>query len=119
MTQQQKTIKLAEFEGWKFLKEDGFFWLERPDGKKCHGSSQRPTLKTWQDNLFFLPKYFEDLNAVRKLEEKLTDDQWTDYLNNLYYITFKPAAKDRDKQAIHASAEDKCEALGKILNLWS
>lgn len=102
MTQQQKRIKLAEFEGWsRYSALSTHGWIEgkpETDGE--------------------ILKYFEDLNAVRNLEEKLTDDQWTDYLNNLYYITFKPAAKDRDKQAVHASAEDKCEALGQTLKLW-
>lgn len=113
MTQQQKTIKLAEFEGWKLRKAT--FW-ERVFSL---GSLRRiTTTPSGQEFCGYFPKYFQDLNAVRKLEEKLTD-QWTDYLNNLYYITFKPAAKDRDKQAIHASAEDKCEALGKTLKLWS
>lgn len=110
MTQQQKIIKLAEFEGWRkeYIHGNGVdtdVWIH-PNGKDCREEE-------------WFPNYFQDLNAVRKLEEKLTDEQWTDYLNNLYYITFKPAAKDRDKQAVHASAEDKCEALGKTLKLWS
>jgi hypothetical protein len=116
MTQQQKTIKLAEFGGWKFIEEDGFFWLERPDGKKCHGSSQRPTLKSWRDNFFFLPKYLEDLNAVRKLEEKLTESKKRSYF---YHLFGTQKLEDGGLWvAVHASAEDKCEALGKTLNLW-
>lgn len=65
-----------------------------------------------------LPDYVTDLRDMNEAENILTDEQWTDYLNQLYHITFKPGAKDRDKEVVHASAAKKAEAFLKALKLW-
>lgn len=119
MTQEEKRIKLSDVGG--LIDPQRILYYQAPQGggledvcsKVPHAYRSRPAFD-WKP----VPNYFGDLNAVRGLEENLTDDQWTDYINNLYFITFKPAAKDRDRQAINASAEQKCEALGKTLGLW-
>ena len=63
------------------------------------------------------PDFGGDLNEMRRAENYLSDEQWTDYINMLYFITFKPAAKDRDRQAINSSAAEKREAFLKALKL--
>ncbi len=63
------------------------------------------------------PDFGGDLNEMRRVENCLSDEQWTDYINMLYFITFKPAAKDRDRQAINSSAAEKREAFLKALKL--
>lgn len=63
------------------------------------------------------PDFGADLNEMRRAENYLSDEQWTDYINMLYFITFKPAAKDRDRQAINSSAAEKREAFLKALKL--
>jgi len=63
------------------------------------------------------PDFGGDLNEMRRAENCLSDEQWTDYINMLYFITFKPAAKDRDRQAINSSAAEKREAFLKALKL--
>lgn len=63
------------------------------------------------------PDFGGDLNEMRRAENYLSDEQWTDYINMLYFVTFKPAAKDRDKQAINSSAAEKREAFLKALKL--
>lgn len=63
------------------------------------------------------PDFGGDLNEMRRAENCLSDEQWTDYINMLYFVTFKPAAKDRDRQAINSSAAEKREAFLKALKL--
>jgi hypothetical protein len=64
-----------------------------------------------------MPDFGGDLNEMRRAENCLSDEQWTDYINMLYFVTFKPAAKDRDRQAINSSAAEKREAFLKALKL--
>lgn len=66
-----------------------------------------------------IPNYPEDLNACAEFEATLTDDEWTDYLNQLYFITFKVGAKDRDRQAVSATARQRCLAYLKTKGILS
>jgi hypothetical protein len=111
MTREQKAIKLAEFEGWRkeYIHGNGMdcdVWIH-PNGKDCFAEE-------------WFPNYFEDLNSIRKLEEKLTGDQWFLYRDELRLIVLGPIrmVSEFAKADIHASAEQKSEALGKALNLW-
>jgi hypothetical protein len=104
MTREQKTIKLAEFEGYKSCSKQFYGGVETwriGDGPALLPES--------------LPKYFEDLNAVQKLKKKLSFDQQTEFVANLMR-----AKKDFPMtEAFFAEADEQCEVLGKTLNLWS
>ena len=60
-----------------------------------------------------------DLNAMHEAEKVLTPEQQTDYCSQLYFVTFKPGAKDRDWQAVSATAAQRAEAFLRTLNLWT
>jgi hypothetical protein len=54
-----------------------------------------------------IPDYFNDLNAVHELEQ-IVKRVWGKYVKILNSIT-DPAC---------ATAPERCEAIGKTLNLW-
>ena len=105
LTEEQKRIKLAEFEGFKIPKiyKDG----------TCHSDYWE-----WKDfESKTIPDYFHDLNAVSKLEERLTNEQKDDYVEKL-----SPTGKSRCPWStftiLHASATQRSEAIGITLGLW-
>ena len=105
MTIEEKTIKLAEVEGFTDIMLPMGFHQQMSDekAKECGGR--------WR---FEIPKYFNNLNAVHELEKVLTFHEETEYVANLMrqYKEY-PMTK-----AFMASASDRCEAIGKTLNLW-
>lgn len=113
MTQQQKRIKLAEFDGFLPDPPTGFWYL-------CYGD-----ISGFKDRIKPLPKYFEDLNSVREIENKLPKNQLGAY-NTLLADFMEKKHKDDPNiiqgyarsMAISASAEERSETLGKFLNLW-
>ncbi len=113
MTQEQKRIKLAEAAGWK-RKGKNKIWIDPGGGFDC---------------LSDLPDYFNDLNAVHKLEGLLLDSKpvdvrslWMDYLA-LESFPWPKCQNVKDLQfevsylSIRSTAAHRCEALGKALNL--
>ena len=116
MTQEQKRIKLAEAAGWKragLINE----WL-RPSREHI------PQFHSSWVGLDSLPEYFNELNAVHELEKVLNAGQINTYLGKLYGYT-KPAKVGANpweiisfRVAVHATAAQRAEALGKTLNLW-
>jgi hypothetical protein len=98
MTQEEKTIKLAEAAGFTDIMLPMGFHQQMSDekSKKCGGR--------WR---FKIPNYFEDLNAVHELE-KVVKKVWGKYVKILNSIT-DPAC---------ATAAQRCEAIGKTLGLW-
>ena len=66
-----------------------------------------------------LADYFRDLNAVHDLESKLTHEQHLAFRMNLWDITVRLGEDDVwDRHFISATADQRCEAIGKTLNLW-
>lgn len=111
MTIEDKTIKLAEVAGFTDIMLPMGFHQQMSDekSKECGGR--------WR---FEIPKYFEDLNAVHKLEKLLTDEQWVIYRDNIRLIVLGPIRMVSQflKADIHATADQRSEAIGKTLNLW-
>lgn len=111
MTQEEKRIKLAETAGWKVHPKDRFIVIP-------------PNSPHSVQPLSTIPDYFNDLNAVHELEKVLADrckenDYWF-FIREL--LGFSDAQSDWDEvdhfKAVHATAAQRCEALGKTLNLW-
>jgi hypothetical protein len=113
MTIQDKTIKLAEAAGWR---------IEKANFHTMHvwepGAKLPARLGLNMESK--LPKYFKDLNAVHKLEKLLTDEQWVIYRDNIRLIVLGPIRMVSQflKADIHATAAQRCEAIGKTLSLW-
>jgi hypothetical protein len=109
MTQDEKRIKLAEAAG--FTQEEP--WL---NGSKCWGHKNHPKHIGFEE----IPDYFNDLNAVHELEETLTDKQWPEYREELRTVVLGGIRLISQwcKADIHATAAERCEALGLTLGLW-
>jgi hypothetical protein len=97
MTQEQKRIKLAEADG-----EDN-------------------------DSIVrgLIPDYFNDLNAVRELQDKLTNDQQFEFVYHLNDVLgLVPLSSPASYREVvlfafaNATAAQRFEALGLTLNLW-
>lgn len=114
MTQEQKRIKLAEFEGFESC------------GKQFYGGAE-----TWSRGNgpallpYALPDYFRDLNATNNLENKLPKNQLGTYHTLLADFMEQKHEDDPNviqgyarSMAISASAKERAETLGKFLNLW-
>lgn len=122
MTQQEKRIKLAEFDGWKpdlKMIDGSIIWDIFPDGRIFGLKSFCSGYQV--DKL--VPDYFNDLNSVRELEQKLYKkglDISDLYLVNLYEISQDPHICNLSHTItyVSATAEQRCEALAKTLNLW-
>lgn len=97
MTQEEKRIKLAEAGGWINDPQEEYPWQD-PEGE----GNRYP------------PDYFYDLNAVHELEEILEDCEikWADYRRCLIKLI------EPHRHELHATASQRCEALGLTLNLW-
>jgi hypothetical protein len=77
-----------------------------------------------------LPDYFNDLNAVHELEERLLSGE-ANYSQRNYYSSilgsitgndngrgWKPLSNDDCFLILHATAAQRAEAFGKTLSLW-
>jgi hypothetical protein len=126
MNQKDKSIKLAELEGWQLR------WQNRGGGELF---TEKPEGHCWQVWLFpqnywnievgeapwraidyrlSPPDYFKDLNAVHELEKVIKKDfyLWKAYESFLARIVLG------DCGMFHITAAQRCEAIGKTLNLW-
>ena len=114
LTQEQKRIKLAEAAGWKCASHVAEF--DKPFALMCW---YRPGNAEWQTEE--PPDYFNDLNAVHELEKLLTDAQWPEYREELRTIALGGIRliSQRCKADIHATADQRAEALGLTLSLWN
>jgi len=97
MTQEEKRIKLAKADG-----ED-------------NDSIKRG----------LIPDYFNDLNAVQELQDKLTNDQQFEFVYHLNdVLELVPLSSPASYREVvlfafaNATATQRSEALGKTLNLW-
>ncbi len=116
MTQEEKTIKLAEAAGFTDIMLPMGFHQQMSDekSKECGGR--------WR---FEIPNYFEDLNAVHELQAKLTNDQQFEFVYNLNEVLeFVPLSSPASYKEVvlfaftNATAAERCEAIGKTLGLW-
>jgi hypothetical protein len=108
LTEQEKRIKLAEAARWKGISEQflvGYApWRTEPYSDRVNAC---PVDELECFPLDPLPDYFNDLNAVHELEQ-IVKRVWGKYVKILNSIT-DPAC---------ATAAERCEAIGKTLNLW-
>ena len=93
MTQEQKRIAIAEACGWN----------EMRDGRWKLGDQVER----------FLPDYLNDLNAVHELEKILEGG-----LRSTYDAWLGITAKQDHCFIWETTAAQRCEAIGKTLNLW-
>jgi hypothetical protein len=96
LTEQEKRIKLAEAQG----------------------------LTGWEEARC-LPDYFNDLNAVQELQDKLTNDQQFEFVYHLNdVLELVPLSSPASYREVvlfafaNATAAQRAEALGLVLNLW-
>jgi hypothetical protein len=112
MTQEEKRIKLAEVAGWKVHPKDRFIVIP-------------PNSPHSVQPLSTIPDYFNDLNAVRELQAKLTSDQQFEFVYQLNdALGLVPLSSPASYKEVvlfdfaNATAAQRCEAIGKTLNLW-
>jgi hypothetical protein len=96
LTEQEKRIKLAEAQG----------------------------LTGWEEARC-LPDYFNDLNAVQELQDKLTNDQQFEFVYHLNdVLELVPLSSPASYKEVvlfdfaNATAAQRSEALGLTLGLW-
>jgi hypothetical protein len=96
LTEQEKRIKLADAQG----------------------------LTGWEEARC-LPDYFNDLNAVQELQDKLTNDQQFEFVYHLNDVLgLVPLSSPASYREVvlfsfaNATAAQRFEALGLALNLW-
>ena len=102
-------IKLAEF--------DGFGWKSNGAGyqymvKSLHSPS-RMDMPLCDDALKYIPDYFNDLNAVKRLEDKLDDTQYVKFCYEL-----KRIRNEIDRMCCRcksAPADQRCKAILKVI----
>jgi hypothetical protein len=92
---------IAEACGWTNTKTGGAYGVP-PDSK--------------DKLLIMVPCYHRDLEAMRQVEETLTDEQWDTYDDYLYGLT--PGAWNRHKSVIHADAATKAQAFLRVIGKW-
>lgn len=100
MTPEEKRIKIAEACGWEAA-AGNYFGIEMlgfPPGAE--------SIDDWE----IFPDYLHSLDAMHEAEKTLTGDRITDYINQLYFVTFQPG-RDRDYGVVFATAEQRADAF--------
>jgi hypothetical protein len=99
LTQEEKIIKLAEAGGWGLFSEFKNLWAPPKH------------VVEYDCDAYPLPDYFHDLNAVHEFIMAQSCEFLIRYRNTL--------ADFCGSQHYHnATAAQRCEAIGKTLNLW-
>ncbi len=108
MTQNEKRIAIATACGWKHIEKLLTGW----HGWHEIGPSEE------------LPDYFGSLDACAEFEKMLTPDQQHEYWMAIV-MQCNEAARETNNFSlvgifyqITATAQQRCEAFGKALNLW-
>ena len=107
MTQQQKRIKLAEFDGWKqeYIHGNGVdadVWIH-PNGKDCRAEE-------------WFPDYFNDNDSCRECEDKYIRSRG-DEMESYYFWNVLPKISGT-QWILDVGPNYRAEALGQTLNLW-
>jgi hypothetical protein len=112
LKQEEKRIKLAEAGGWTKVHQS---WTGQK--KACIPNDSQ---------ILPLPDYFSDLNAVHELVMSQPKEVRSRFRVELQWLITKPCkvsgiqlmnAENYD-QWFHATAAQRCEALGLTLKLW-
>jgi hypothetical protein len=100
-TDEQLRVRVAEIDGWK-LNDD---W-------------ERPGVGKWWEHAVYtarkfheLPDYPDDLNAVARVEAKLTDEQHFSLRSRLAENAPGRTAFERQRNYVSATARQRCIAL--------
>lgn len=104
MHKEKQRIAVLEYMGWTELSRSSLMALR--------GTS--PEGKTRQ----FAPNPFCNLDFIYEVEERLTYADVNDYLIHLHQVTGKGKEGGDNWMMIHASAEQRIEAILKTLNKW-
>ena len=99
MTKDAINQAMAELDGWKLSPSAGYKWTS-PDGKR--------ELRLPHD-------YTEDLNAVARVVEKLSPDQWRQYRANIIRSCLE---SEFEIDPIDATALQRCEAILRAVGKW-
>lgn len=120
MTQQEKRIKIAEWEGIDCDPEEAREWKSRGQWMVRVNDTTRQLVS----KNMFLPDYFTDLNAIHEAVIKLDSDQIESYCRELARITYKGGYWHGDFTAltimemVKATTEERSESFGLALKLW-
>ena len=113
MTQEQKRIKLAEAAGWRLFSQFKNLWAPPKH------------VVEYDCDAYPLPDYFNDLNAVQELQDKLTNDQQFEFVYHLNDVLgLVPLSSPASYREVvlfafaNATAAQRAEAIGLALNLW-
>lgn len=114
MTQDEKRIKIAEANGWTEIHPSG-----RLDGQVV-GRKPGNLLIGKQGSNNEIPDYFHDLNACREMVNSLPETLRDNYQQHLYRVCDRAHRVDSILwQTINAAPEQRCEAFGLTIELWT
>lgn len=132
MNDEQKRIAIAEAcgvqpwkyrfsyrheEGWDMTNHYDSFEAAENDRTGFYGGGEytKPVEK-----VIVCPDYFSDLNACAEMEKVLTDDQGIMFRQLLAMNSDgrKKTFNTVEAAMCHATARQRCEAFGTVLNLW-
>lgn len=108
MNEEEQRIAIAEWMGWKINSLDSGEALRNPKGE---------IVNAWYNEIWRLPDYINDLNAIHEAEKKLSREQchiFNDFLMELK----RPRSEiesEPEKWSWHSSASQRSEALCRTL----
>ena len=107
LSQDEKRILLAKHFGWTDIHggppEGGMFW---------RGANPKRPLGLKEE----IPDYFNDLNACHEAEKTILPAHGLRYSQALFDICNQDTCSSANM--LHATAIQRAEVLGQILNLW-
>lgn len=124
MTPEAQRLAIAEACGYKRVQfvRAGNSFLEHPDRPASHYKGERmkrPTGALVFPGPCHVPDYLFDLNAMHEAEKVLTEQQWTDYIEQLKtLLRAHTNTYGSVKKKVHATAAQRAEAFLRTLNLW-
>ena len=126
MTLKQERIRIAKFHGFKVVETPDYWWIVGPEGNHISGhgrgvNGRKP--KIGEEDMWYLPVYRYDLNAVHEVEKVLRskgENIWNSYLHNLCEaVIAMKMPKQRDipaRDVVSATARQRVQALIKTLD---
>jgi len=115
MTQADRNILILQAVGYERgrVSEGRQYWLK--DGVEF---SSRLNGADIAHGVKFLPNFFRSLDLCEEMRQHLPEHAVETYINYLYYLSFDPSNKDKDKAAVFAKAPAHAEAFGVAMKLW-